>query len=118
MSGIVEFVSAWLGLKWGAVVGGLAGALGSLKLFPNLTAWQKLTTFAFGWAAASFLTPWIADLLGMKEHHYGSAGFLVGLLALAVAMRFLEALPEWIAAAKSFIFRSRSGGGQDGAADR
>lgn len=99
---------AWAGLKWHAVIGGMFGALGSLKLFPGLTLWQRITTFFFGWAAAAFLTPWIASEIGMKEHHYGSAGFLIGLLALSVAMRVIEALPEWISGAKTFMSRPKA----------
>lgn len=115
---------AVLGLKWHSVVGGAFGALASLKLLPGMAPLQRITTFFFGWAAAAFLTPLVCDFLGLAEKHYGSAGFLIGLLGLSSSMRFVEALPAWIEGARqkffggTKLFGSKAEGSQNGTADQ
>lgn len=105
----MEAFLAWFGLKWASVVGGLAGALCSLKLFPDLAPWQRVTTVLFGWAMAAFITPLIVEAVGMNEKHLVSVGFLIGLLGLAVAYNIFKAIPEWVTGARALIMGKLGG---------
>lgn len=128
MGGFIEAAVIWLGLKWPAVVAGFFGALASLRIVPGATAWQKAANFFFGWAAASFLTPWAAELFLPKdsvEKHLGGAGFLIGMLSLSLVIRFVEAVPDWLAGARQLAMGvagrwlgTKPEGGKNGTADR
>jgi hypothetical protein len=128
MGGFIEGAVVWLGLKWGSVVAGFFGALASLRIVPGATRSQKIGNFLFGWGAAAFMTPWLAELILPKESvekHLGGMGFLIGMLALSIVMRFVEAVPDWLAGARQIVmgvagryFGAKPEGSKNGTADR
>lgn len=93
-----------LGLKKMAMIGGLIGAIVSLRFFPEITTWPgRATTLLSGWACAAYVTPLVGALLDVAEKHEGGVAFLLGVLGMAVIANVIKALPEWMAALKGRI---------------
>jgi hypothetical protein len=71
---------------WIAKLSGIAGAVISLNFIKG--TWFERVTMALGGSVMSlYISPWIAQRLGLPE---GVAGFLVGMLGMAVTAKLWE----------------------------
>jgi hypothetical protein len=79
----------------------------SLTHTPNLTLKQRALTLLTGVLAAGFITPAVADAMGLKLNYVALAGFLIGIAGMSLtavvvnladkAKRNPEAALRWLA---------------------
>lgn len=86
-----------IGLKYTAFIGGLAGALVSLKFVPGATLWQRGLNVAGGMLAAGFLAPLAQSAFTLKDSVAAGVGFLIGMYGMTVADAVYAQIPVWIA---------------------
>ncbi len=97
-------MTLWLeavGLKWLTIIAGFVGSVVSLKFVSDLSTWQKVSTVAAGTFIAAYCTPITVELLNLSPRLEGAIAFLGGLFGMSVAGAAIEAIPGWIAAAKT-----------------
>ena len=90
-----------IGLKPLTLIGGFVGAVVSLKFIKSLSIWQSVTTVATGTLVAAYCTPITVELLNLSPRLEGAIAFLGGLFGMSIAGAAIEAIPDWIAAAKA-----------------
>lgn len=99
---MIDEIAGMLGLKKAGLIGGFLGALVSLRFFPDLkTWWQRCTTLFSGWVCAAYVGPLVASTLDIAEKHEGGVTFLVGVVGMALIANVLQAIPDWLRAARS-----------------
>lgn len=89
----------WLGavgLKYTTLVGGLAGALVSLKFIPGTTLWKRAINVAGGMMVAGFLTPLAQSFFTLKDQVSAGIAFLIGMYGMQIADAVFEQIPVWI----------------------
>lgn len=92
-------MSNWLtdlGLQGTTVVGGLAGALVSLKFIPGTNWWQRGTNAVGGMLAASYISPLLGTYLKLPPSVFGGIAFLIGMYGMTVANAGVEEIPKWM----------------------
>lgn len=70
---------------------GLAGALVSMAHARELNLRQRLTTLAVGVLTAGFVTPALADWLGLGLNAVAAAGFLIGVVSMMLTAIVVQA---------------------------
>ena len=90
-----------LGLKLLTLIAGFVGAVVSLKFITGLSRWQSVTTVAAGTLVAAYCTPITVELLNLSPRLEGAIAFLGGLFGMSIAGAAINAIPEWLAAAKA-----------------
>lgn len=106
-----------LGVKFGPVIAGLMGAILSMRAIANAPLIHRMTSMLAASGAAGYLTPAIAEYLGMMSSNMQNAiGFFVGLLILNITAGLLELSSKFakdpIGASRDLmgmLFRWRSG---------
>lgn len=106
-----------LGVKFGPVIAGLMGAILSMRAIANAPVLNRITSMLSASGAAGYLTPAIAEYLGLASLHMQNAiGFFVGLLILNVTAGLLTLSGQFardpVGATRdliSLLFRWRSG---------
>lgn len=78
---LLEIVNA-LGIKVGALIAGVAGALVSMAYESDLKPRRALVLIAVGTIAAGYVTPLFAHLLGFGPELTNAISFLVGLIGM------------------------------------
>lgn len=82
------------GIKKAALIGGLFGALISLKFAGDLTPGGRAVMFLCGLGIASFLAPLAAHVFAIGEEFTGGVAFVLGLLGMAIMAAVIGVLPE------------------------
>lgn len=83
---------AELGLNLKTLVSGFAGGVVSAFLMRNIKAVEAVSSVIVGTLTAAFLADHAVRYLGVTE---GAAGFLVGLTAMVVCQRIIDAARKW-----------------------
>lgn len=104
----MDSILAALGLKKGALISGLAGALVSYRFFRDLPLEDRAITIACGLPAALYVGPLISEALGMSERSEMGITFLTGALGISVLSAAVKSMPEIITAAKEYFFTRKS----------
>jgi len=92
-------MSDWLGiigLKYTSLIGGLAGALVSLKFVPGVRLWQRVLNVIGGMLVAAFLTPLVQEFFALKDSISSGVAFLIGMYGMYIADAVFEQIPVWI----------------------
>lgn len=74
-----------LGFKETTLLGGLIGALLSLKFVPGANIWQRGTNVAGGMLTAAYLAPLVTSYLSVPQKLEGGIAFLIGLFGMMIA---------------------------------
>ena len=90
-----------LGIKPLTVIAGFVGSVVSLKFINGLSKWQSVTTVAAGTLVAAYCTPITVELLNLSPRLEAAIAFLGGLFGMSIAGAAINAIPEWLAAAKA-----------------
>lgn len=104
-TGVLEAI----GLKWVTLVPGFVGAMISLKFIEGQSRLQRASTVAAGMLVAAYCTPLTIDLLlwlgvfsvAPSPRTEGAVAFLGGLFGMALVGAAIQAIPQWIAAARA-----------------
>ena len=100
---MIDALLSTLGLKKGALLGGVLGALISLKFIDGLNAYQRGTTVIAGAFAAAYSSPIVLETMDLKPTLEGGVAFLIGLFGMSLAGAIIKAMPGLVAAAKARI---------------
>ena len=90
-----------LGIKPLTLIAGFVGSVVSLKFINGLSKWQSMTTVAAGTLVAAYCTPITVELLNLSPRLEAAIAFLGGLFGMSIAGAAINAIPEWLAAAKA-----------------
>lgn len=96
----MDALLAALGLKQGAVISGLLGALVSFRFFKEMGRSERLFTVASGVPAALYCGPWAAEVFNMGLKGEIGITFLIGALGITALSAVVKAMPELIAGAR------------------
>lgn len=95
-----------LGLKKIPLIGGLLGAIVSLKFIDGIALWplwQRFTTVGSGALVAAYCSPLTVDVLALSPGSEGAISFIGGLFGMSIAGAIIKALPSWAEAIKDRI---------------
>lgn len=95
-----------VGLKKLPLIGGMLGALISLKLIDGIsgwTLWQRCTTVGSGAVVAAYCSPLTVEVLALSNGSEGAVAFIGGLFGMSVAGAVIRALPGWAKALRERI---------------
>lgn len=101
--------------SWPRVVAGILGAWVSLNFLQG-SIWARLSLAAGGSVMSFYAGPWVAHKIGVPEV---LAGFMLGLLGMAITSRIMEFIRTvssadvslWIRGTVGDWFKRRPGGG-------
>lgn len=91
---------AALGLKPIALVGGLLGALVSLKFIPGDTLWQRATNVAGGTLSAAFGAPFVVAAFSFSDKLIPGFAFIIGLYGMTAAASIVVQIPKAVQAVR------------------
>ena len=95
---------AVLGFKTTTLLGGLIGALFSLKFAPGSGTGQKAINVIGGMFTATYVAPLLRQEFGLPSSFEAGVGFLIGLCGMAVLAAFMQQVPiAVVALRKRFI---------------
>lgn len=95
---------AALGFKATTLLGGLIGALLSLRFAPGATGLQRSVNVIGGMFTATYLAPLVRQEFSMPASFEAGVGFILGLCGMAIVAAFMEQIPLAVTAVrKRFI---------------
>lgn len=101
----VDSLLAALGLKKGAVIAGLLGALISYRFFKELEWKERTITVFSGLVIAVYCGPMVAEMVKASEKMEMGITLLVGALGVSVLSAIVKALPEFITGLREWLFK-------------
>jgi len=81
-----------MGITIKHLVAGFCGGVVSALLMRNVSTWQALSSVLIGTLTANFFTDHATRYLGIGD---GAAGFLIGLTAMVICQKLIEATKRW-----------------------
>lgn len=100
---MIDEALAALGLSKPATIGGLVGAIVSLKFIEGLTIFQRAGTVLGGMLSAAYVTPLVIQVIELSTRLESAVAFLVGVFGMSIAAAIMKAIPELVAAARDRI---------------
>src|SRR5262245_47183826 len=99
----MDSILAALGLKQGALISGLLGALVSYRFFRELPWPERATTVACGFPTAVYVGPAIAAQFKVEPVTELGIVFLTGAAGISALAAFVKALPSFIEALRGWV---------------
>lgn len=93
---MLEHILQAIGIKGSAAIGGMVGALISLKFAEGLTIKSKFLMFLCGMSLAGYTTPLAAHFFSIGSDYFGGIGLLIGLFGMALVSAIIKSIPDLV----------------------
>lgn len=94
-----------LGFRETTLLGGLVGAILSLKFIPGKNLWQRGSNVAGGMLAAAYIAPFVVSFFSLNAKLEAGFAFLIGLYGMTIASALLEQITPTVQALREKFTR-------------